>query len=116
MLRFLGRYSCHNNSMTAIVTAESAILNAGQKWKSIKSTTAPYNRRSSRLPKAPPRISPSMGCISCENVLYFNTRKTLTAAAKKMKNHDAFFNKPKAVPVFKTCVNETIVKSIDEFS
>ncbi len=43
-------------------------------------------------------------------------RKTLTAAAKTMKNHDAFFRMPKAVPVFITCDNETIKKLIDVLS
>lgn len=49
------------------------------------------------------------------NVLCFNMRKTLTAAAKTIKNHDAFFRMPKAVPVFKTCDIDTSGKSIEVF-
>ena len=45
--------------MMPIVTAESAILNVGQKPTLIKSVTWPYRRRSVRLPIVPPRTKPS---------------------------------------------------------
>jgi len=48
--------------------------------------------------------------------LCFMMRKTLTAAAKIMKNQDAFFKSPKAVPVFNTCEIETRGKSIELFN
>jgi len=114
MFRLNSKYS---NRTTAIETAKSAILKAGQKWKSIKSTTAPYTSLSKRLPKAPPRTNANIYCIFGWNVLYFRIMNALTAAAKIMKNHCACFNKPKAVPVLSTCeIEKKGNNSIEEFS
>ena len=82
----------------------------------MKSITAPYSKRSTRFPTAPPRIRPSIGWRESGKDLYFKTRKTLTAAAKMTKNQEAFFNNPKKVPVFRTCVKEKIFKLISELT
>src|SRR5437899_3756222 len=47
------------SSSTPMVTAESATLKTGQKWKLMKSVTPPpLMIRSKALPRAPPRIRP----------------------------------------------------------
>src|SRR6266540_14050 len=86
--------------------AESARLNTGQTWKSMKSMTSPDTPgprmiRSVRLPRAPPRISPRPSALAPEESRPDATTiaaHTTRVAAKKSQGCPP--NRPKAPPEF----------------
>lgn len=79
----------HNNKTTPATIPISATLKTGHTRKSKKSVTAPWKKRSTAFPKAPPSSSPSPYCTQpCRGILRRNStyRPTRTAAIAK-KNH-----------------------------
>ncbi len=69
-----------------------------------------------RLPAAPPRTNATTGWYFVSKEEYFATIYIMTTAATTAKNHDAFLNIPKAVPLLKIFVSDTNQKSTDWFS
>ena len=99
--------------ITPITTHESATLNTGQTWKSMKSTTppetpVPCSTRSVRFPRAPPRISPSPIATGNDVTRHAPTTiATHTIALARKKTHGWLGNRLNAPPEFVVYVRST---------
>src|SRR6266540_3364963 len=95
-----------------ITMAESATLNTGHTWKSMKSTTrpeipGPRMIRSVRFPNAPPRTSPMEAAVAHDPTRGENHTMASTTRPEAAKNsHGARWRMPNAPPelvVYESC-------------